>query len=80
MSQALEENPREQLRQVVREQLRLLLAERNFEGVKTLLTPVQAIDIAEAIEGLPQRSRLEAFRLLAKETAVEVYENFATET
>lgn len=64
---------RKELRQIVREQLRLLLAARNFEGVKSLLQPIQPVDIAEAIEGLAQPLRLSAFRLLDKPVAVEVY-------
>ncbi|MGF1492239.1 MAG: magnesium transporter [Microcoleaceae cyanobacterium] len=72
--QAREHGSRSSLREVVREQLRLLLADRNFEGTKALLKPVQPVDIAEAIEGLPRSMQLTAFRLLSKQEAVEVYE------
>ncbi len=64
-----------ELRQIVGEQLRLLIEQRNYEGVRSLLTPVQPVDIADAIEGLPQSMQMIAFRLLAKEKAVEVYED-----
>lgn len=64
-----------ELRQIVGEQLRLLIEQRNYEGVRSLLIPVQPVDIADAIEGLPQSMQLIAFRLLAKQKAVEVYED-----
>lgn len=80
MSQVVDSYSLRELRQIVREQLRLLLTDRNFEGVKSLLLPVQPVDIAEAIEGLQQPMQLEAFRLLTKRTAVDVYEHLTTET
>ena len=63
-----------ELRQLVRSQLELLLDSNNFEGAKALLVPVQPVDIAEAIEGLPESSQVIAFRLLSKAEAIEVYE------
>ena len=63
-----------ELRQLVRSQLELLLESGNLEGAKSLLIPVQPVDIAEAIEGLPESSQLIAFRLLSKAEAIEVYE------
>ena len=63
-----------ELRQLVRSQLELLLQSGNLEGAKSLLIPVQPVDIAEAIEGLPESSQLIAFRLLSKAEAIEVYE------
>ncbi len=39
-----------------------------------MLVPVQAPDIAEAIEGLPETLQVIAFRLLPKDEAIEVYE------
>ena len=63
-----------ELRQLVRSQLELLLESGNLEGAKSLLIPVQSVDIAEAIEGLPESSQLIAFRLLSKAEAIEVYE------
>lgn len=63
-----------ELRDIVTEQLRLLLEQRNYEGAKALLVPVQPVDIAEALEGLPQTLRLVAFRLLPRAKAVEIYE------
>ncbi|MDA0867373.1 MAG: magnesium transporter, partial [Cyanobacteria bacterium] len=45
---------RQELRELVRSQLKMLLDQQNFQGVKTLLVPVQPADIAEAIEGLPE--------------------------
>mgnify|MGYP005847202511 CR=1 FL=1 len=65
---------RSELRQVVREQLNLLLEQKNYEGAKSLLVPVQPVDIAEAIEELPQAMQIIAFRLLKKQEAIEVYE------
>ena len=63
-----------ELRQLVRSQLELLLESGNLEGAKSLLIPVQPVDIAEAIEGLPESNQLIAFRLLSKAEAIEVYE------
>ena len=68
-----------ELRQLVRSQLELLLDSGNLEGAKSLLIPVQPVDIAEAIEGLPQSSQLIAFRLLSKSEAIEVYEHLNTD-
>jgi magnesium transporter len=63
-----------ELRQLVCSQLELLLERGNLEGAKSLLVPVQAVDIAEAIEGLPESMQAIAFRLLSKAEAIEVYE------
>ncbi|MGP0129196.1 MAG: magnesium transporter [cyanobacterium endosymbiont of Rhopalodia musculus] len=62
------------LRELVRIQLQLLLEQKNYEGVKTLLVPVQPVDIAEAIEDLPKTLQIIAFRLLTKSEAIDVYE------
>ncbi|MGK7876278.1 MAG: magnesium transporter [Xenococcaceae cyanobacterium] len=66
---------RSELRQLVRSQLQILLEQQNLEGAKALLVPVQPVDIAEAIEGLPESMQVIAFRLLAKAEAIEVYEH-----
>lgn len=58
----------------MRSQLQALLEQRNFQGAKALLGPVQPADIAEAIEGLPEAMQAIAFRLLPKTEAIEVYE------
>lgn len=63
-----------ELRQLVRSQLELLLERGNLEGAKALLVPVQPVDIAEAIEDLPESMQVIAFRLLSKAEAIEVYE------
>ncbi|MGK7952436.1 MAG: magnesium transporter [Xenococcaceae cyanobacterium] len=63
-----------ELRQLVRTQLEILLEQGNLEGAKALLVPVQPVDIAEAIEGLPESMQVIAFRLLSKTEAIEVYE------
>lgn len=68
-----------ELRQIVRSQLELLLDSGNLQGAKSLLIPVQSVDIAEAIEGLPQATQLIAFRLLSKAEAIEVYEYLNTD-
>ena len=66
---------RQELRELVRSQLKMLLDQQNFQGAKALLVPVQPADIAEAIEGLPEAMQAIAFRLLSKNEAIEVYEN-----
>jgi len=65
---------RHELTELVRSQLQGLLEEENFRGAKALLVPVQPADIAEAIEGLPETMQAIAFRLIAKNEAIEVYE------
>ncbi len=65
---------RSELRQLVRTQLEILLEQGNLEGAKQVLIPVQPVDIAEAIEGLPEPMQVIAFRLLSKAEAIEVYE------
>ena len=69
----------DELRLLVRSQLELLLESGNLEGAKSLLIPVQPVDIAEAIEGLPEATQLIAFRLLSKAEAIEVYEYLSTD-
>jgi magnesium transporter len=66
---------RSELRQLVCNQLQLLLEQGNLEGAKALLVPVLPVDIAEAIEGLPESMQVIAFRLLAKAEAIDVYEH-----
>ncbi len=65
---------RSELRQLVRTQLQMLLDQGNLQGAKQVLVPVQPVDIAEAIEGLPEAMQVIAFRLLSKAEAIEVYE------
>ncbi|MDJ0725463.1 MAG: magnesium transporter [Prochloraceae cyanobacterium] len=65
---------RAELRQLVCNQLQTLLEAQNLEGAKALLSPVQPVDIAEAIEGLPESMQAIAFRLLPKSEAIVVYE------
>lgn len=65
---------RSELRELVRTQLQMLLEQGNLQGAKQLLVPVQPVDIAEAIEGLPEAMQVIAFRLLSKAEAIEVYE------
>lgn len=65
---------RRELRELVRSQLQMLLEQQNLEGAKTLLVPVQPVDIADAIEGLPETLYAIAFRLLSKDEATQVYE------
>ena len=67
-------NPRQELRQLVCSELRILLEQENWEGAKVILLPVQPADIAEAIEGLPEAMQAIAFRLLVKDEAIVVYE------
>ncbi len=71
----IQTSSRGELRQLVRSQLQLLLEQGNLQGAKALLVPVQPVDIAEAIEGLPESMQVLVFRLLAKGEAIEVYEH-----
>jgi len=71
-----DKDSRHQLRDLVASQLKLMLDANNLEGAKSLLIPVQPVDIAEAIEYLPETMQLIAFRLLSKTEAIDVYEHF----
>jgi magnesium transporter len=62
------------LTELLTQQLKGLLEAGNYDGVKLLLQPVQEVDIAEAIGGLPRTLQALAFRLLPKDEAIEVYE------
>nr|YP_002049099.1 MgtE family, putative magnesium transport protein [Paulinella chromatophora]ACB42889.1 MgtE family, putative magnesium transport protein [Paulinella chromatophora] len=63
-----------ELVEVVSQQLQALLIAGSYDAVKLLLEPVQPVDIAEAIGSLPRTVQALAFRLLAKDEAIEVYE------
>ncbi|HEY9674290.1 MAG TPA: magnesium transporter [Waterburya sp.] len=65
---------RSELPQVVCSELQLLLEQGNLQDAKALLIPIQPVDVAEAIEGLPEAMQAIAFRLLPKDEAIEVYE------
>ncbi len=58
----------------VAQRLESMLSAGNYDGVKTLLAPVQPVDIAQAIGTLPMILQALAFRLLNKNEAIEVYE------
>ncbi len=66
---------REQFCELLRGQLRLALEQNNLEQAKSLLLPVQAVDIAEVIGELPEAQQALAFRLLPKDLAIRVYEH-----
>ena len=66
------------LPEVVTQQLEAMLAVGNYDAVKLLLQPVQPVDIAEAIGGLPPQLQAIAFRLLSKDEAISVYEYLET--
>ncbi len=67
-------NSRQELRELVRSELRILLEQEDWSAAKLILVPVQPADIAEAIEGLPEAMQALAFRLLSKDEAIAVYE------
>ena len=67
-------NSRQELRELVRSELRILLEQEDWSAAKLILVPVQSADIAEAIEGLPEAMQALAFRLLSKDEAIAVYE------
>tara|TARA_Y100001968_G_scaffold212345_1_gene195451 strand:- start:18845 stop:20278 length:1434 start_codon:yes stop_codon:yes gene_type:complete len=62
------------LPEVIAQQVETMLSAGNYDGVKTLLEPVQPVDIAESIGNLPLILQALAFRLLTKNEAIEVYE------
>ncbi|PSO48846.1 MAG: magnesium transporter [Cyanobacteria bacterium SW_9_44_58] len=72
---SLDNTPQSEVPELVRNQLEMLLEHGNLEGAKSLLVPVKAVDIAEAIENLPESMQAIAFRLLSKTEAIDVYEH-----
>ncbi len=66
---------RRELSDLVRTQLQMLLESGDLQAAKAILIPVQPADIADAIEGLPEKMHALAFRLLSKDEAIEVYEH-----
>jgi len=60
--------------EAVAQQLEAMLSAGNYDGVKQLISPVQPVDIAQAIGTLPMILQALAFRLLNKNEAIEVYE------
>lgn len=74
LSSTFQDVSRRELRSSVRSQLQALLEQRDLQGAKAMLVPVQPADIAEAIEGLPKAMQALAFRLLSKGEAIQVYE------
>jgi magnesium transporter len=65
---------RNELQDLMRNKLQMLLEAGNLQEAKSILEPVQPADIAEAIEGLPEAMHALVFRLLPKTEAIEVYE------
>lgn len=70
---------RQELRELVQLQLLTLLEQQNFSGAKALLAPVQPVDIAAIVSELPAAKQVIAFRLLAKDEAIQVYEYLNSE-
>ncbi len=58
--------------EAVAQQLEAMLSAGNYDGVKLLLSPVQPVDIAQAIGTLPMILQALAFRLLNKNEAIEL--------
>lgn len=54
--------------------LQELLEGGSFDAVRAMLIPMQAADVAEIIDELPDTYQAVAFRLLPKDEAIEVYE------
>ncbi len=71
--------PRQELRELLQLQLLTLLEQQNFSGAKALLAPVQPVDIAAIVTELPAAKQAIAFRLLAKDEAIQVYEYLNSE-
>ena len=65
---------RQKLVELISSQLKILLEQGNVQSAKSILIPAQAVDIADAIEFLPETMQAIAFRILAKDKAIAVYE------
>lgn len=55
------------------EKIKKLIEEKHFKELKTLLSEENAIDIAEALNGLSEKELLVAFRLLDKDQAADAF-------
>ncbi len=55
------------------EQIKTLIEEKRYKELKTILSEVNAIDIAEALNGLPENCMRVAFRLLGKDQAADAF-------
>ena len=53
-----------------------LLNERNYKVLRSVFDDMNSVDLASAIESLPQEQALIAFRTLPKETEAEVFAEF----
>ena len=56
-----------------------LLNEKKYAQIKKELNEMNSVDLAELLEQFPQESMVVLFRLIAKETAAEVFTNMNTE-
>lgn len=65
---------RQDFQEQIRLELQALLEQKQFDAAKAMLAPMQPADIADVIEALPDAMQAIAFRLLAKDEAIEVYE------
>ena len=54
-------------------QIQTLVEERRFKELKILFSEINAIDIAEAFYGLPQKELIIAFRFLSKDQAADTF-------
>lgn len=55
------------------EQIETLIEEKRFKELKSLLAEANAIDVAEALNGLSEKDLLLAFRLLDKDRAADAF-------
>ena len=56
-----------------------LLNAKKYAQIKKELNEMNSVDLAELLEQFPQESMVVLFRLIAKETAAEVFTNMNTE-
>ena len=56
-----------------------LLHAKKYAQIKKELNEMNSVDLAELLEQFPQENMVVLFRLIAKETAAEVFTNMNTE-
>ncbi len=61
-------------------QLGILVGQRNYKELRELFSEMNAIDVAQFIEELPQKQQLVVFRTLHKEQAMEVFAELMADT
>lgn len=61
-------------------QLAILVGQRNYHGLRDALSTMNAVDVAQFVEGLPQEQALLVYRIIPKEQAMDVFAELEPDT